>query len=304
MADSKATYSELKKATNYRFKPGEVVVPKFNIKMPMSPEREYLRVVNTYMNILKGVVQDGLPKIKEFYKPEIKEKKRTDAESDLITAITLAFNDMGNELTERLALFDLEKFIRRVAITGLMVSTRQWRNIIKKAIGIDIREDYYLGEFFRENLDDWIVFNVDLIKTIPNQTLNRMKEIVYKGYITGLATTAMANEIMAAYGVSKRRAMFIARDQCETLYAQVTKAQQTDAGVTMYEWSNSDDQRVRPSHRELGGTRHRWDDPPETDGGRRCHPGEDFNCRCVAYPLLAIDDLSLPLEPKDTYRDW
>jgi uncharacterized protein with gpF-like domain len=34
----------------------------------------------------------------------------------------------------------------------------------------------------------------------------------------------------------------------------------------------------------MGGTTHRWSAPPLV-GGRRLHPGEDFNCRCWAEPI-------------------
>jgi GNAT superfamily N-acetyltransferase len=44
---------------------------------------------------------------------------------------------------------------------------------------------------------------------------------------------------------------------------------------------------VRDMHDELEGTEHAWDDPPVTDKyGNRNHPGEDYQCRCVAVPIL------------------
>lgn len=40
-------------------------------------------------------------------------------------------------------------------------------------------------------------------------------------------------------------------------------------------------------HQELDGTEQSWDDPPVTnEDGDRNHPGEDYQCRCVAYPIL------------------
>lgn len=56
-------------------------------------------------------------------------------------------------------------------------------------------------------------------------------------------------------------------------------------GRTQYIWRTRRDGRVRPTHARLEGTRQRWDDPPViSPDGRRGHPGEDFNCRCIALP--------------------
>ena len=70
-----------------------------------------------------------------------------------------------------------------------------------------------------------------------------------------------------------------------------------DAGVEEYIWSTSGDSRVRESHKKLNGKRFRWDDPPVVDEktGRRCHPGEDYECRCVALAVFDFDTIDLPI---------
>lgn len=79
--------------------------------------------------------------------------------------------------------------------------------------------------------------------------------------------------------------------ECRPVYDK----QQQDAGVQEYIWSDSGDSRVRSGHHRLNGKKFRWDDPPVVDErtGRRCHPGEDFQCRCVAIPVFDIDTLDL-----------
>jgi hypothetical protein len=53
---------------------------------------------------------------------------------------------------------------------------------------------------------------------------------------------------------------------------------------------------VRERHAELDGERFRWDDPPVTnEDGDENHPGEDYQCRCTAYPVLPeLGDESAP----------
>jgi SPP1 gp7 family putative phage head morphogenesis protein len=61
--------------------------------------------------------------------------------------------------------------------------------------------------------------------------------------------------------------------------------------VTQYRWSTGRDERVRESHRDLEESVHSWDDPPVVDDktGRRAHPGQDYQCRCVPIPM--VDEL-------------
>jgi uncharacterized protein with gpF-like domain len=52
---------------------------------------------------------------------------------------------------------------------------------------------------------------------------------------------------------------------------------------------------VRKRHRELGamsesGTVFKYSEPPIVDvrTGRRANPGEDFQCRCTANPIIRL----------------
>jgi SPP1 gp7 family putative phage head morphogenesis protein len=96
----------------------------------------------------------------------------------------------------------------------------------------------------------------------------------------------VSKEISARFGVSQRRAAFIARDQVAKLNGDLTRLRQTDLGIDNYIWRTSLDERVRPGHAQLEGMRQSWDKPPIVDPktGRRAHPGGDFNCRCTAEP--------------------
>ena len=46
-----------------------------------------------------------------------------------------------------------------------------------------------------------------------------------------------------------------------------------------YVWETRGDSKVRVSHRRNEGKIFRWDNPPPTG-----HPGQDYNCRCLAIP--------------------
>jgi SPP1 gp7 family putative phage head morphogenesis protein len=89
------------------------------------------------------------------------------------------------------------------------------------------------------------------------------------------------DDLIERGNVSESRAELIARDQTLKLNGAITQARQEDAGVEEYEWSTSGDERVRETHQANEGKRFRWDSPPETG-----HPGEDYQCRCVAIAVL------------------
>ena len=72
-------------------------------------------------------------------------------------------------------------------------------------------------------------------------------------------------------------------------YAEILNGYiQTEAlQIDSYTWRSRDDFRVRASHSEYDDRVFSWSDPPE--GG---HPGQGWNCRCTAEPI--IDQASIP----------
>ncbi|NDV88246.1 hypothetical protein GTW51_16220 [Aurantimonas aggregata] len=64
---------------------------------------------------------------------------------------------------------------------------------------------------------------------------------------------------------------------------RINAERQQALGIGQYIWRSRDDRRVRPLHARHDDQVFDWDEPPE-DG----HPGEAFNCRCIAEPF--VDD--------------
>lgn len=281
-----------------RFGSHQVLYSKYIPQIPASAEREYVRTVNAYMRILKEELERELPKLKEAYKANRDEdvKFRKDSATDFMLAVAQIFNAVKNHVIARTAGFGLRRRLENLAHLNRKLTVKEWKRAIKATLGIDIREDYYLGDFYAEQIEKWISENVGLIKTIPEDTLEKMKDIVYDGFANGKTTTYIVRQIQRAYGISRRRAELIARDQTAKLNGQIQRAQQKDAGITEYIWCTTGDERVRRSHRELNGKKFSWDDPPENSDGRKCHPGQDYQCRCIGRPVFNRNTVSLPLE--------
>ncbi len=84
----------------------------------------------------------------------------------------------------------------------------------------------------------------------------------------------------------RNRATLISRTETARTASVLVQARSEYIGAEEYEWLTAGDWKVRPNHRKLNHTRQRWDDPPESDPPLHSHPGQIFNCRCTALPII------------------
>jgi SPP1 gp7 family putative phage head morphogenesis protein len=268
-----------------KLKPGLRGQRKVNAKTvpryPEHAERGYIGVVNTYMEILYECI--------EGHTEELEAALSSHSQGDFNAVYKAIMHDF-NKRTYR---FAIARKITTLAYLGKKLAVSEWKKAVHKTLGINILEDYYNGEFFRQTLQTWVENNVALITSIPEETLLKMQYVIEKGFKAGMTNDAMKKRIKEIYGVSESRARFIARDQTAKLNAQVTRKQHEDAGVTEYVWRTTGDQRVRKRHAELNSKRFKYSDPPIVDfkTGRRENPGGDFQCRCVALPVFILIQL-------------
>lgn len=75
-----------------------------------------------------------------------------------------------------------------------------------------------------------------------------------------------------------------------SVWADMNHEVQVSAGVGSYIWVAQRDKFTRRAHAALDDQLCEWRSPPlkasESSNGEPCHPGDDFNCRCIAAPLL------------------
>lgn len=220
-----------------KFGSHDVLYSRYIPQVPASGEREYVRMTNAYMGILKDALESELPKLKDVYREnleaEFREKRRIDSWIDtFLLAVFQIFQRIRNRVTGKVAEYRLQRRLKRISNLNLRLTTKEWKRAVKSTLGIDIREDYYLGSFYTEKLDVWVRENVGLIKTIPEDTLDKMQEIVYKGFTRGCQTSQMVKDIQRTYQIGRQRAELIARDQTAKLNGRIQQAQQMDAGIS------------------------------------------------------------------------
>lgn len=294
--DEKFRQEALQKVLGKKFKGHKTIKAKIAPIYPSAMESQFRGITDAYMRLVNQVVSKHLPEIRDAATAEREAGRRADDMNSLMSAIQAAFAAMSKDLEIETDRFDLYGKLQSLSELTTKLSIRQWKRVIKNTLGLDLMDDYYSGEFFRQILDQWVSQNVALIKTLPQSTLGEMRELVYEGFRTGETITTIVKEIQQTYSMNKRHARLIARDQMAKLNSEITQRQQTDAGVEEYIWSDSHDEQVRESHHALNGKVFRWDDPPVVDvkTGRRCHPGQDYQCRCVAIPRFNIESIDVP----------
>jgi SPP1 gp7 family putative phage head morphogenesis protein len=162
----------------------------------------------------------------------------------------------------------------------------QWKQLVRSQYGVNpTREDP--GTYI-PLMKTWAQNNALLIDDIPAKTAKQIQDLTIDTLLSGKTQQEMIDEIQDIMGermdVSDSRAKLIARDQVAKLNGQFTRERQTEAGVDSYVWRTVGDERVRETHEMADGNTYSWSSPPEeTDGN---HPGEDYQCRCWAEPIL------------------
>jgi SPP1 gp7 family putative phage head morphogenesis protein len=169
---------------------------------------------------------------------------------------------------------------------------KQYEKSAKHSLGIDFPVDESWWKYARSA---WIDQNYALIQSDLKKYIAQVNSLTEKAVISGWSVGTLKKEIQTMDGKMKDgRANFIARDQIGKLNGQITQSRMESAGLSMYEWSTSGDERVRTSHRLMDGKLCRWDDAavysqdggktwkPRPSGAVMLHPGADYQCRCCA----------------------
>ncbi|WP_202909616.1 phage minor head protein, partial [Yersinia pestis] len=177
---------------------------------------------------------------------------------------------------------------------------RQTQSAYKSAFGIDLSG--LLGdEPIKVQMQEAIADNVALIKSIHTDFINDVGGVVFGNLAKGGRHGNLVSLIRERGKVTESRARLIARDQTAKLNSSLTQARSAALGVDLYEWGGAGDERERSSHFVLNGKTCKYSDPTvySDDGGKTWkkrpgnafigHPGEDYQCRCVALPVVQWD---------------
>lgn len=267
-------------------------------QFPLNIEREYVAEHKGFIQDLGAIIGETLiPRLEEIAR--LGGFKADDARIDVSpwrTLLQQIFGEMRGKW--EFAAAQAERVAEDTARKISDHNRRQINKQIRAAVGFDVfLDDTQLIDTMEQFASD----NVSRIVTYPPTIFPRLERIVANGFRAGIRADRIANEIVDQLGVEESRAAFWARDQIGSLNGQLTKQRQEGLGITEYLWRTSMDEAVREAHRRLEGTKHSWDDPPQV-GQRLVHPGEDYNCRCTADPVIPGFE-NEKTSPRDVPRD-
>lgn len=169
-------------------------------------------------------------------------------------------------------------FARRVNTN----TTNQLKGALKDAgLTVAFRNSRRVNNIYKSVIAN----NVNLIRTIPQQFLGNVNTIVMQSIRNGRDMGFIAKQVREQYGVTKNRAITIARDQTNKATEAVSNARCADIGIEYGIWMHRSGSKVpRSSHVKMNGKRFKlseglYDDDPKVN--RKVKPAELINCHCT-----------------------
>lgn len=130
--------------------------------------------------------------------------------------------------------------------------------------------------------------NVGLIRSIAERHLGNVETLVMQSVSQGRDLGTLAKALEKTYGVSKRRAAFIARHQNNMATAVIRRVRETELGIVEGKWLHSaGGKHPRDSHVAFNGKRFSIVDGHDFgDGLGKVLPGVAPNCRCTWVGII------------------
>lgn len=256
---------------------------------PSAIERAYYRdIIDLIEFTLDDVREKLIPRLSSIA-DQYQSETHFDTYGDTISTI---FNDLRVGVARTMTDPTARTVGDRYAVRTNAFNAQQVDKQFKTVLGISVlREEPWLIP----QVNSFVERNAQLIKSIPEEYLTQLEPMVRTAVERGVSTRALEQQILKDMQIApfeptvrgarrinpKARARLIARDQISKFNGSLTRLRQTEIGVEEYIWATSRDARVRPSHAALDGKKFSWNKPPAVG-----HPGEDFQCRCSAIPIM------------------
>lgn len=232
--------------------------------------------------------------VKEELLPFLKSNQEGYVIDSFASQLALIFNKLNMIFTGTATISFANNTATKMVQNIDKTSKDKFGKSIKKVTGVDpssFLETPEMQDFLQVKIND----NVDLIKDLPNEYLKQIKIIVNNGVASGARYSTIAKQILAKTGSANsklvNRVKTIARNEVQTINAQINVRRSEALGITEGVFMTSQDERVRPCHAELNGVKY---DLKKGAWSKKCQkyiqPGiTDINCRCSFRPVIEVD---------------
>lgn len=213
--------------------------------------------------------------------------------TQVISTSYAKFQDTLKKVDKKLASFQPAEIAGQVQLAPLFDSAiyKVEKEIQKTLRGITVQPQ--LSKEARAKIAEGYSENLQLyIKDFAEKEILELRKQVEKSATSGNRYESLVKTIKDSYGVSQNKAKFLARQETSLLMTSFKQTRYQEAGSKEYIWKTvvgTPAHPVRPFHKKLDGTLQKWEKPPIVDDkGNRNNPGRDYNCRCVALPVIKI----------------
>ena len=172
----------------------------------------------------------------------------------------------------------------------------RWRRNVLSATAIDLAT--MIGpQDVRETLETLIARNVGLVRSVSDETRQRIADAVFRGLQARTPPRVVAREIAEAVGMGRKRAVRIAADQNVKLGSALNEERRRQAGIDSFAWVHSGKRHPRADHVARNGLL--YSENAERVGseyeGRKVleapadAPGELPFCGCTSRAVLILE---------------
>ena len=129
---------------------------------------------------------------------------------------------------------------------------------------------------------------VGLIKSIAQKYHRDVQTQVWESVKRGADMKTLSDKLEKTYGVTRRRAALIARDQNAKAKATIEAVRHQELGIKQAIWMHSRaGKEPRPTHVKMNNKLYNLDQGMwDEDEGEYVHPGQLINCRCTMRPYI------------------
>jgi uncharacterized protein with gpF-like domain len=143
-------------------------------------------------------------------------------------------------------------------------------------------------------LDGAIADNVDLIKSIPKQYFEGLRERIKDSVEKGRGMKGLTESLQHEHGLTRARAALIVRDQNNKVTALVHRLRQKEVGITKAVWIHTTaSKEPREEHEDWGAEGKMYDVAKgmySEEAGDYVWPGTEINCGCTDMSVVPSDE--------------
>ena len=230
-----------KRDTGQQKASGEVTARKDPV-YPISAERELARATLAYTEMVIRTTQPYVNRLMRQYEDR---SYRQDDAGDFISSIRGHKFSAAEKLSQKTgAMKRLEKGYVSSGKLALKHSIEDWNEQVKGALGIGVNREWY-SENMEDMVGSWVRQNVSKIQSVPSEYLTEIENIIRWGYETRQPKVNVYRRLEKQIGLSRSKALMIARDQLGTLNYQMTRFEAESAGLEVH----LDNQKRQPRSR-------------------------------------------------------